>query len=337
MRGTNPEFPAMTRITRRTLIAATTATGAAAAAGAIASTPAAPDLKGKSVLITGASSGFGYAGALHYARLGAKVIASMRGLPRPEADELRAVARNEKLDIHVIEIDVTSDESVTRGVAEAERIAGGALDVLVNNAGIGYAGPIELQDMFATKLIFETNVYGPHRMARAVLPAMRKAKRGLIVNISSQLGRVIVPSAGHYSPTKFALEAMSEAMAYELAPHGVEVCVIQPGGYPTKVWVNRNKLAQELKDRLTPAEAAAYPELVARMGKEDGGGRTADVYDIPRAIAEIAAMPTGTRPLRRAVHPGNKPQEAINRVSRETQLAWLGNSPFGPWIKAAQD
>lgn len=294
----------------------------------------APGLKGKSILITGSSSGFGYAGALHYARAGAKVIASMRNLPRKEADELKAEAAREKLDISIIEIDVTSDEQVAKGVAEAERIAGGPLDVLVNNAGVGYAGPIELQDMEATKLIFDTNVYGPHRMARAVLPAMRKAKRGLIFNISSQLGRVIVPSAGHYSPTKFALEAMSEAMAYELVPHNIEVCVIQPGGYPTKVWVNRNVLAKELKGRLTTEEAAAYPALVSRMGEEDGGGRSADVYDIPRAIAEIAAMPAGTRPLRRAVHPGSKPQEAINKVSAETQVNWLGGSPFGPWINA---
>lgn len=298
---------------------------------------AASALKGKSILITGSSSGFGYDGALHYARLGAKVIASMRGLPRPEADKLRAEAAKEKLDISIIEIDVTSDEQVAKGVAEAERIAGGSLDILVNNAGVGYAGPIELQDMEATKLIFDTNVYGPHRMARAVLPAMRKAKRGLIFNISSQLGRVIVPSTGHYSPTKFALEAMSEAMAYELVPHNVEVCVIQPGGYPTKVWVNRNVLAKQLKDRLSPEEAAAYPALVSRMGQEDGSGRSADPMDVPRTIAEIAAMPAGTRPLRRAVHPGSKPQEAINKVSAETQVAMLGNSPFGPWIKAVHD
>jgi len=239
--------------------------------------------------------------------------------------------------LHIVEIDVTSDEQVAKGVAEAERIAGGPIDILINNAGVGYAGPIELQDMAATKLIFDTNVYGPHRMARAVLPGMRKAKRGLSFNISSQLGRVITPSSGHYSPTKFALEAMSEAMAYELVPHNIEVCVIQPGGYPTKVWVNRNELASELKARLTADEAAAYPALVDRMGKEDGTRRTADPMDIPRAIAEIAAMPAGTRPLRRAVHPGPKPQEAINRVSAETQIAMLGNSPVGPWVKAVLD
>jgi NAD(P)-dependent dehydrogenase (short-subunit alcohol dehydrogenase family) len=326
----------MTQIERRTVIKTALAAGAAATLPGAASASDKP-LAGKSMLITGASSGFGYLGALHYARLGAKVIASMRGLPRKEADELKAEAAKEKLDIHIIQIDVTSDEQVSKGVAEAEKIAGGPIDILINNAGVGYAGPIELQDMEATKLIFDTNVYGPHRMARAVLPGMRKAKRGLIFNISSQLGRVIVPSAGHYSPTKFALEAMSEAMAYELVPHNIEVCVIQPGGYPTKVWVNRNQLASELKSRLTADQAEAYPALVNSMGKEDGTRRSADPMDVPRAIAEIAAMPAGTRPLRRAVHPGMKPQEAINNVSAETQVVWLGNSPFGPWVKAVHD
>lgn len=327
----------MTDISRRKILAGSiAATAAAATLPACAATTREKPLTGKSALITGASSGFGYLAALHLARQGAKVIASMRNLPRKEADELKAEAAKEKLDIHIVEIDVTLDEQVAKGTAEAERIAGGAIDILINNAGIGYAGPIELQDMEATKLIFDTNVYGPHRMARAALPAMRAAKRGLIFNISSQLGRVIVPSAGHYSPTKFALEAMSEAMAYELVQHNIEVCVIQPGGYPTKVWVNRNKLAKELKNRLTAEQAAAYPALVSRMGEEDGSGRSADPMDVPQAIAEIAAMPAGTRPLRRAVHPGSKPQEAINKTSAETQVAWLGGTPFGPWIKAVQ-
>jgi NAD(P)-dependent dehydrogenase (short-subunit alcohol dehydrogenase family) len=168
-------------------------------------------------------------------------------------------------------------------------------------------------------------------------PAMRAKKSGLIVNISSQLGRVIVPSGGPYSATKFALEALSEQLAYELAPHGVEVCIIQPGGYPTKVWSNRNRYNQELKGRIDAERAKGYADLVTRMGTETGGGRSADVLDVPRAIAEIAALPAGRRPLRRAVHPGAKPQEAINRISAETQVNWLGNSAFGPWIKAVHD
>jgi NAD(P)-dependent dehydrogenase (short-subunit alcohol dehydrogenase family) len=326
----------MTDMERRTVIKTALAAGAAATLPGAASAADKP-LAGKSVLITGASSGFGYLGALHYARLGAKVIASMRGLPRKEADELKGEAAKEKLDIHIVEIDVTSDEQVEKGVAEAERIAGGPIDILVNNAGIGLSGPIEVQDMDATRLMFDTNVFGIQRLIRATLPGMRKAKRGVIFNISSQLGRVIVPASGHYSPTKFALEALSEALAYELVPHNIDVCIIQPGGYPTKVWVNRNINTKALKDRVDAERTAGYGALVARMGTEDGSGRSADPMDVPRAIAEIAAMPSGARPLRRAVHPGSKPQEAINKVSAETQLAMLGNSPYGPWVKAVHD
>ncbi len=328
----------MTKLTRRNLIAASAASAAALAASKSgANEPAAISLKGKSILITGASSGFGHAGALHYARLGAKVFATMRNLPRPEANELAAAAKAEQLDITILQLDVTKDDQVLKAVHEAERLAGGALDVVINNAGIGQSGPVEVQDMAAMQLAFDTNVLGVQRVQRAALPAMRAKKSGLIVNISSQLGRVIVPSGGPYSATKFALEALSEQLAYELAPHGVEVCIIQPGGYPTKVWSNRNRYNQELKGRIDAERAKGYADLVTRMGTETGGGRNADVLDVPRAIAEIAALPAGRRPLRRAVHPGAKPQEAINRISAETQVNWLGNSAFGPWIKAVHD
>ncbi|MFN3312122.1 MAG: SDR family oxidoreductase [Hyphomonas sp.] len=289
-------------------------------------------LAGKTILITGSSSGFGRVGAEIYARLGARVFATMRNLPRPEADELTALADAEGLAIEVVEIDVTSDESVTAGVTEVLDRTGGTLDVLINNAGIGLSGPIELQDMEATMLAFETNTFGPHRMARAVLPAMRAAGKGQIFQISSQLGRLVIPGSGHYSPTKFALEAMSDAMAYELVPHGIEITVIQPGGYPTEIWRNRNALTAALRDRTPPELMAAYPELTAGMG-EGGGGGTTDPADIPNKIAEIIAMPRGTRPLRVAVHPGNRPQLGINQATNEAQLAMLGNSPFGPWVK----
>ncbi|MFC4725831.1 SDR family oxidoreductase [Glycocaulis abyssi] len=317
--------------------------GTAAAAGAISAVAAAspalgkalrsePFLAGKTILITGSSSGFGRLGAEHYARLGARVFASMRNLPRAEADELIALAEAEGLAIEVVEIDVTSDESVANGVAEVLEATGGTLDVLVNNAGIALAGPIELQDMEATRLIFETNTFGPHRMARAVLPAMRAAGSGLIVQISSQLGRVIVPGLGHYSPVKFALEAMSEAMAYELVPHGIDVTIIQPGGYPTQIWNNASTLTAALLERTPEERLAAYPELIAGMGAGGGGGST-DPMDIPDAIAQLIASPGGTRPLRVALHPDARPQLGINEVSRETQLAMLGGSPYGPWVR----
>ena len=320
---------------RRQLMTGVALAGTAMAAGQAGAQggPAQESLKGKSILITGCSSGFGRLGAEHYARLGAKVFATMRNLPRAEAAELEALAEADGLDITVLEIDVTSDEQVEAGVAAALEATGGALDVLVNNAGISTSGPIEVQDMEATRLLFDTNVFGPQRLMRAVMPAMRAAKAGQIFNVTSQLGRVMIPGFGQYSPTKFALEAMSEQFAYETVQHGIDVTIIQPGGYPTKIWNNQAPLSGALKTRTPDATLAAYPNLTARMGVAEGGGGESDPMDVPRAIAEIIAMPRGQRPLRRPVHPGNKPQVPINEVSAKQQLAMLGESPFGPWVK----
>ena len=343
----------MPNLTRRTMLAAGSALAAASVVPASAQPGPAPGLAGKTFLITGTSSGFGRLGALHYARLGAKVFATMRNLPRPEANSLRQEAEREKLDLHVLELDVLSDEQVASAVAEAERRAGGALDVVVNNAGIVIGGPVEVHDIEAARLAFETNVFGVHRVTRAALPAMRARRSGLIVNVSSQQGRVIMPGGGLYAPTKFALEAMSEQLAYELVPHGIDVVIIQPGGFPTKVGENRARYQNALAARVPERHAGGYPEMMAGLRRppqplpppearqqlpaEAAAYLRADPLMIPQAIAEIAAMPAGHRPLRRAVHPGSKPQLEINRVSAESQLAWLGSGQYGPWVKAVHD
>jgi len=331
----------MTSINRRSLLAGIAATGALSAASTASAqapyTPKPADLTGKGVLITGCSSGFGRLTAELLARQGARVFATMRALPRPEADELRALAVREKLDLHVIEIDVTNPEQITAGVAEAERIHGEALHVLINNAGIGITSPIEVQDLEATQAMFATNVIGPHLMARAVLPGMRREGGGQIIQISSQLGRVITPYSGHYSATKFALEAMSEQLAYELVLHRIDVSIIQPGGYPTRVWVNRNAYSTALKDRADERHKDGYRVQVARMGMEDGSGRSNDPLDVARAVADLIAMPPGKRPLRVPVSPGAKPQVPINEVSARVQTDWLGNSPVGPLIRAVHE
>ncbi|OCC24585.1 short-chain dehydrogenase/reductase [Croceicoccus estronivorus] len=316
---------------RRTILAG----GAAATAlAAIPSTATArtgqPDLSGKSILVTGTSSGFGRLGAEHYARLGAKVFATMRDLPRPEAEDLRLLASKEGLDITVLEIDVLDDAQVADGVAEAERLTGGALDVLVNNAGIMITGPVEMQDMDAFHLLFETNVFGYQRMARAVLPAMRKARSGYIVNVASQAGRLIYPGLGAYSASKFAVESWAEQLAYELAPLGVGIGIIQPGGYPTKIMPNSNAASEALKQREPEERKADYPGLAAQMGSSATSAPQNDPMDIPNAIAELIAMAPGERPLRRAVANGPSPQEPINQVCAEVQLSMLGSGPFGP-------
>ena len=329
------------RLDRRTLLASAAATASlAATVRAGAAEPVfnpETSLTGKSVLITGCSSGFGRLAAELLARQGAKVFASMRNIPRPEATELFEIARKDSLPIFIIDIDVTSEDSCARGVATAEEMNRGPIDVLVNNAGIGITSPVEVQDMEATRLMFETNVFGPHRMARAVLPGMRKRGAGQIIQISSQLGRVITPYSGHYSATKFALEAMSEQLAYELVPHHIDVSIIEPGGYPTKVWVNRNAYSAALKARAEAMHTDGYPSQVAAMGTEDGSGRSNDPMDVARAIAGLIAQAPGIRPLRLPVSPGNKPQVPINEVTARVQTEWLGNSRAGPLVRAVHE
>lgn len=325
----------MTDLTRRHLLAAAAITGATATALRAAAPAALPDLKGQAILITGCSSGFGRLTAEHLARAGGKVFATMRGLPRAEADDLRRFARDAKADLTVLELDVTDDASVAAAFAAAEKVIGRGLDVVINNAGIGITGPVEVQDMAATMLAFDTNVLGYHRVARAALPSMRARRSGHIFAISSQLGRVVVPFGGHYSATKFAVEAMFEQLAYEVRPHGIGVTIIQPGGYPTDIWANRNRYSGELKARAEARHADGYPAVVARMGVEDGSGRSADPMDVPRAIAAVLAEPLQRRALRIPVSAGAIPQTGINQVSAEAQIAMLGRSPvLGPVVRA---
>jgi NAD(P)-dependent dehydrogenase (short-subunit alcohol dehydrogenase family) len=337
----------MSELSRRQLLVGTGALVAAAAvpAAAVPQPATSNSLAGKSFLITGTSSGFGNLGALLYARQGARVFATMRNLPRPEGEALLKIAKDEKLDLNVLALDVLSEDQVNAAVAEAERRNGGPLDVLVNNAGINIAGPVEVQDLEATRLTFDTNVFGQQRTMRAVLPGMRSRKSGLIFNVSSQQGRIIMPAGGLYSASKFAVEAMSEQIAYELAPHGIEVVIIEPGGFPTPIGRNRARYSAALAARTEEKHKAGYPEFVKQMTRLPGSGAMPaaippgmpDPIEVPKAIAEIAAMPAGTRPLRRPVHPGNKPQLEINRVSAETQRGLLERGPYASWAKAVLD
>ncbi len=332
---------ASTRPNRRTLLAGASVLAAAATFSSAANAQdATVDFSGRSVLITGTSSGFGRLTALTLARMGATVIASMRnfeGGARPEARDLLTIAANEELDLHVVEIDVTDDALVASGVAEAERIAGGGLDVVVNNAGIGVGGPVELADMEVTKLMFETNLYGYLRVANAALPKMRAKGAGQIFNVSSQLGRFVVPGVGLYCATKFGLEALFETMAYELAPHGVEITIIQPGGYPTKIWDNGRRYSDQWLARVSDEKKAAYETHIQMATSMMTGEYSTNMIDVPNAIAEIMALPAGKRPLRRAVHPRPQAAQGANAAMAQVQAAVLGQGAYGSWHAAVTD
>lgn len=318
----------------------------AIAAGAAVAVPAAlpaqagaSSLAGKSVLITGCSSGFGRLTAMECARRGAKVFATMRNLKgggRPEAKELSDWAATEKLrDFAILELDVTSDAQVVAAIAAAEAKAGGRLDAVVNNAGIGLGGPVELADIEAMQSILNTNLLGYLRVARAALPAMRKAKQGLVVCVSSQLGRITVPNLGIYGSTKFAVEGMFETMAYELAPFGVEIAIVQPGGFPTNIWKSGAKNSQAMLERQAAATRTAYDPLVnSALAMGERGGGTTDPNDVARAIADLVGMAPGSRPLRRPVHPNTRATDAVNAACAQVQAAVLGTGPYADWHRA---
>src|SRR2546421_1079383 len=183
----------------------------------------------KTILITGASSGFGRDTAETLFRAGHTVYASMRGA---QAKNREAAAALRKLGIKTVELDVSDDASVEAGV-EKVLAEVGKIDVLINNAGIGSAGVTEAFTAEQAKAIFDTNVIGLLRVTRAVLPSMRERRDGLIINISSILGRVTFPFLGIYGASKFAVEALTDSLRYELSQLGVEVVAVQPSAYPT--------------------------------------------------------------------------------------------------------
>ena len=182
------------------------------------------------VLITGASSGIGKATALYLAERGYTVIATSRELSR--LDGLHADAAERGVSVIGVELDINSDDAVSCIVPQLiERY--GAMDALVNNAGFGMWGPVEMLSDAELKSQFETNFFAAVRMMRAVLPAMIERRRGTIVNVSSVLGRIGTPFNGAYVSSKFALEGVSESLKTEVQPFGVRVAMVEPGLFRT--------------------------------------------------------------------------------------------------------
>lgn len=191
----------------------------------------------KTVLITGASSGFGAMMALKFAREGFYVYATARDLSKEGVKEISDISQKEGLEVEWIKLDVTVEEDVERAV---KRIVenGMGIDVLVNNAGYGLIGPVETFTLEQVKAQFDTNYFGVLRMVYAFLPLMREKGAGTIVNISSIAGLISVPMYGIYSSSKYALEAMSEALRNEVRQFGVKVCLVEPGSFDTKFGSN---------------------------------------------------------------------------------------------------
>ena len=292
--------------------------------------------KTKVVLITGSSSGFGLLTTRTLLEQGYTVIASMRGLNaknKEYADSLKKFAESKPGRLHLIELDVTSDSSVDAAVKQAIELSG-HIDVVVNNAGFGVAGFAETITIPQFQKNFDVNVFGVQRVSRAVLPAMRKQGHGLIINISSIIGRMVMPFAGAYVASKYALEGLSESYRYELAGTGVDVVIVEPGGFGTNFLENMEPAADS--DRLKSyGPLAEMPEKMWGGFAENLKGDDApDPQVVADAIAKLIDTPAGQRPLRTVVDPmmGGEGPRAINQTTDKIQAELLGNLGMSDFI-----
>lgn len=283
----------------------------------------------RKILITGCSSGFGLDAAKTLAKKGHHVYATMReaaGRNAPKAQELRDFAETEGVSISVHEMDVTSDESVAAAVAGM-----GDIDVVINNAGYGYGGPVESFSADEILQQLDLNVVGTARVTNAVLPRMREQGDGLIIQVSSVAGRGAFPGFGVYHASKWGLEGMSEALRYELAPLGIDVVIVEPGPFATSFLDN---LREGSNQEVMPAYGhvgeffEGFQTSVNQLF-EDGEAPTGPeiVVDI---FQDLITSPKGQRPLR-TVAGLDFGFGAINEVTEPIRKACLEGNGISAW------
>lgn len=268
------------------------------------------------VLITGSSTGFGRLFVDTLARKGHTVFATMRdpgGRNARNASEIRTLAEKDSLPVYVLELDVTDDASVERAVDAAVAKAG-RIDVAINNAGYYLTGLEEAVTTEQARRLMDTNFLGPVRVNRAVLPHMRRQRSGVLMHISSGAGRVILPSAGFYCASKFALEALAEAYSYELASQGIESVIVEPGAYETPVFGNTVTAADQA--RTTTYGALQQMPAKVNAALSSSAGNPQEVAD---AVLQIIETPAGEKQLRYFVSPRKFGVDEINALSKQVQ------------------
>jgi NAD(P)-dependent dehydrogenase (short-subunit alcohol dehydrogenase family) len=246
----------------------------------------------KSVIITGASKGIGLDTALAFGRAGYKVYATMRNPAK--ADPFRQIIKEESLNMFIAQMDVDSDDSV-KSCIDLILQENGSIDVLVNNAGIERHGAIEELTMEDFKAVMETNYFGVLRCIKSVLPQMRKNRNGCIINVASIAGKISNTPLGAYSASKFALEAVSEALAHEVKSFNVRVAIVEPGIINTDMASNIS-----ISDTSLYPQAKRFAGLFAASLK-----RPVQATIVADKILEIAE--SGTWQLRHPVGPDALP------------------------------
>ena len=294
----------------------------------------------KVILVTGSSSGFGRLTVETLARQGHQVYASLRdvnGRNAAAAGELRELASTESLSLQVVELDVTDDASIDRAVDRIVKESG-RIDVLVNNAGAVYMGPAEAFTVEQVRQQFDTNFFSIVRMNRAVLPHMRRQGSGLLVYISSVLGRLVVPFTGIYNASKFAMEGLAESYRYELAPLGIDTAIVEPGAFPTSIFGRVATPNDVARSDGYGALASVQEQMTAGLQEMFSESDAPDPQDVADAVAGLVSAPKGERPLRTLVGQDAAAATYLNEVAEQTQSALLVQMGMpGPKQAAAPD
>ena len=251
----------------------------------------------KIILITGASTGFGRDTAETLAAAGHTVFATMR---EPKDKNRQHAEALEAKGISVLELDVTDTTSIEAAVDKITNEASG-IDVLINNAGIASAGVSEAFTDTQVSALFDVNVVGVHRVVRAVLPTFRAQKDGLIINVGSILGRVTFPFFGIYGASKFAVEALTESLRYEVSQFGVDVALVQPSAYPTHMYASADQPSDskrvEQYGAVGEIPAGMFQHFTAMFESSD----SPNLHDVAASILTIIDTPKGERPSRTVV------------------------------------
>ncbi len=272
------------------------------------------------VLITGSSTGFGRLFTETLARKGHTVFATMRdpgGRNAKNAAAIRTLAEKDSLPIHVLEMDVTDDASVQRAV-DAAIASAGRIDVAINNAGYYLSGLEEAVTTEQAQRLMDTNFIGPVRVNRAVLPHMRRQRSGVLMHMSSGAGRVVLPSAGFYCASKFALEALAEAYSYELAAQGIESVIVEPGQYETPVFGNTVMAADQARTDTYGAAKEIPAKLNGLLSSTAGNAQ-----EVADAVLRIIETPAGEKQLRYFVSPQDFGLNKINALAKQVQTSML--------------
>ena len=288
------------------------------------------DLRSKKIIITGASTGFGNITARLLAENGHTVYATMRdikGKNEVHKETLLDWAKSHQVNLSVIELDVTQDKSVEEAKAIILSETNGSIDVIINNAGIYGGGIQETFTIDDYKMFFDVNVFGGVRVNNAFLPVLRAQGSGLIIQISSTLGRTIIPFGGVYGATKWAVEALSENLAYELKPLGIDLAIVQPGPFPTEIFqksfTSGNISLTENYGKPTEIMMALFNSIQLMMSDENVPNKPQDVAD---AILNLVNQPQGKRPLRTVVDKMmGGTTKIINETAKQVQAGILQN------------